>query len=152
MSGRSDALSAGLLLAAAAVAWLAARDLPTGTLPRPGPGFFPHAIAALLAALTLALLLRALTRPGPALGSLWPDRAGAARAVALGAALLGYVALVETAGYLLTTALLFVLMLRGLGRQRWSVALPISGAAAAGSWLLFHRWLLVKLPAGVLLP
>jgi hypothetical protein len=85
-------------------------------------------------------------------GALWPDRSGRRRVLGLALLLVGWVALVEAAGYLLTTALFVALMLRGLGGRGWGMSVAVSLAAAGGSYLLFARWLAVSLPRGALLP
>jgi hypothetical protein len=68
------------------------------------------------------------------------------------AALIGYVLVVETAGYLLTTAALFLVMLHWIGRRGWAVTLTVALLASGGSYLLFARWLMVSLPGGAWAP
>jgi hypothetical protein len=109
-------------------------------------------LAALLGGLAAALLLRGIREPAPSVGALWPDRSGRRRVLGLALLLVGWVALVEAAGYLLTTALFVALMLRGLGGRGWGMSVAVSLAAAGGSYLLFARWLAVSLPRGALLP
>ena len=149
---RADAVSGAVFLAVALGAWLAGRDLPVGSLHRPGAGLFPRGLAALLAVLSAVLLVRGLGRPGADLRGLWQDRAGARRLLLMGATLLGYVAIVEVAGYLITTFALFVVMIRWVGARGWPVALATAGLGSAGSYLLFARALKVNLPAGLWLP
>ena len=47
---------------------------------------------------------------------------------------------------------LFVILLRWVGRQSWPVTASVAILAAGGSYLLFARWLLVSLPAGLWAP
>jgi len=68
------------------------------------------------------------------------------------ATLLGYVLLVGTAGYLLTTAALFVVMVRWVGGRGWTATLLTGAIGSAGSYLLFGRLLRVELPAGLWVP
>lgn len=63
-----------------------------------------------------------------------------------------YVATVGTLGYLLTTAVLFVVMVRWVGGRGWVHALAVAVLGSAGSWYAFGRLLRVSLPAGTLLP
>jgi putative tricarboxylic transport membrane protein len=145
-------LSGLTLVCLALFAWVGAGDLPIGTLHRPGAGFLPKHLAFLLAVLAALLLVRGCrARAGSAAG-LWSDRAGLARVGGTMAALIGYVLVVETAGYLLTTAALFLVMLRWIGRQGWVVTLTVALLASGGSYLLFARWLLVSLPGGAWAP
>ncbi len=147
---RRDALSGLVLLALALVAWLAAGDLPFGRLHRPGPGFLPRSLAVLIAALALLLVARgARGEPVPAA---WPDRAGGRRIGLMLAALLAYAVLLEPAGYLLATGGLFLVLLRWVSGQSWAVAGLGTVLAAAGSYLLFARWLMVSLPSGLWAP
>ena len=149
---RPDVLSAATLFCVALFAWIAARDLAFGTLRQPGPGFLPKNLAVLLAAFALLLLLRGLLTDAPSVRGLWPERAGLIRVVLMLAALLGYVAVLETAGFLLVTAGLFVIMLRWVGRRSWITTLVVALGSAVGSYLLFARWLMVSLPGGVWAP
>jgi putative tricarboxylic transport membrane protein len=147
-----DALSGLTLLLVAACAWIAARDLPFGTLHQPGAGFFPRSLAILTGALAALLMIRGLRTGAADVRTLWPDRGGAARVIGMTAVLLGYLVALEPAGYLFTTAALFLVLLRGVGRCSWPVTLSVAILAAGGSYLLFARWLMVSLPAGLFAP
>jgi putative tricarboxylic transport membrane protein len=150
--GRPDTLSGLALLFVAAFAWLAARDLPLGTLHQPGAGFFPKILAALVGALAAVLVVRGALVQAPFVRGLWPERSGLRRVALMLGALLGYVALLEPAGYILATAGLFTVLLRWAGRQSWPVTAVVTILAAGGSYLVFARWLLVSLPPGVWTP
>jgi putative tricarboxylic transport membrane protein len=149
---RPDAASGLTLLFVAACAWIAAWDLPFGTLHQPGAGFFPKSLALLTGALAALLAIRGLRTGAPDVRTLWPDRAGLARVAGMVAVLLGYLVALEPAGYLLTTAGLFLVLLRWVGRCSWLVTLSVALLAAGGSYLLFARWLMVSLPAGLFAP
>ncbi len=150
--GRPDALSGLALLAVAAFAFLGARTLPFGTLHQPGAGFLPKSLAALMAVLAVVLCVRGALTPAPPGRRLWPERGGLLRVSQMFGSLLAYVALLETIGYIVTTAGLFVFLLRWGGRQSWTVTAAVAILAAGGSYLLFARWLLVSLPAGLWAP
>ena len=51
-------------------------------------------------------------------------------------------------GYPLTSFLLMVALLRILGIKRWGVNILISVITAAGSYLLFVKWLEIPMPKG----
>lgn len=149
---RPDVLSGLTLMGLALFAWVWAGDLPIGTLHQPGAGFLPKHLALVMAVLAALLFVSGCrTRAGSAAG-LWSDRAGLARVGGTLAALIGYVLVVETAGYLLTTTALFLVMLRWIGRRGWAVTLTVALLASGGSYLLFARWLLVSLPGGTWVP
>ena len=149
---RADVAGGALLLALAALAWVAGRGLPLGALSRPGAGFFPWILTVLLAALSLALFVRGLARPAAPFTAPWTDRATRRRLLLMSGALVFYVAAVGTLGYLVTTAALFVVMVRWVGGRGWTHALVIAALSSAGSWYVFGRLLRVNLPAGTLLP
>jgi putative tricarboxylic transport membrane protein len=149
---RPDVLSGLTLVCLALVAWVGAGDLPIGTLHQPGAGFLPKHLALLMAVLATFLFVSGCrARAGSAAG-LWSDRPGLARVGGTLAALIGYILVVETAGYLLTTTALFLVMLRWIGRRGWAVTLTVALLASGGSYLLFARWLLVNLPGGAWTP
>jgi putative tricarboxylic transport membrane protein len=147
-----DVLSGLILLAVAAVAWIAAGSLPFGTLHQPGAGLFPKSLAILLWGLALALWFRGLGAEAVVDARLWPDRAGLLRVAIMCATLVAYVLALETAGYLLATAGMFLILLRWVGRRPWSTTILTAGLAAAASYLVFARWLMVSLPAGIWVP
>ena len=149
---RADVTGGAALLALAALAWVAGRGLPLGALSQPGAGFFPRILALLLAGLSLVLLVRGLARPGAAFTEPWEDRSTRRRLLLMTGTLVFYVAAVGTLGYLVTTAALFVVMVRWVGGRGWAHALAVAALGSAGSWYLFGRLLRVNLPAGALLP
>ena len=149
---RPDLAAGGALLLIAIGAFVAGRSLAWGTVTQPGPGFFPLTLAVLLAGLSLALLTRGAREPGADLRARWADRAGRRRVLLMTATLLGYVSLVGTLGYLLTTAGLFVVMVRWVGSRGWTATLFTGAIGSAGSYLLFGWLLRVNLPAGPWIP
>jgi len=149
---RADAVGGAALLVLAGLAWVAGRGLPLGALSRPGAGFFPRTLTLLLAALALVLLVRGLARPGADFTEPWTDRSARRRLLLMAGALVFYVAAVGTLGYLVTTAALFVVMVRWVGGRGWAQALVAAALCSAGSWYVFGRLLRVNLPAGALLP
>jgi hypothetical protein len=109
-------------------------------------------LAVALAALALVLWVRGAIAAIPDAASLWPDHGGTVRVGLMCATLFTYVLAVETAGYLLTTTGMFCVLLRWVGRQSWPTTFLTASAAAAGSYLVFARWLMVSLPTGTWVP
>jgi len=68
------------------------------------------------------------------------------------ATLLGYVLVLDMVGYLIATAGMFLILLRWVGRQGWVTTLITAAVAAGGSYVLFARWLMISLPAGLWAP
>jgi hypothetical protein len=135
------ALTAGLSL-----------QLPLGTLRAPGSGFFPFALGLMLVALAAAELLRLrLARPKPAPVPPAPAaNNGAARRVALFMAVVAVsTALLQPIGYVGSSFLLMLGLLRVFG-LRWGASALIAALSAAASYVLFVLWLRIPMPAGPL--
>jgi len=64
-------------------------------------------------------------------------------------ALVVYTAVLEFFGFLLTTFLFLIFLLKAIESQRWRIALMISLLAATGSFVLFEVLLKVQLPYGI---
>ena len=123
------------------------RRYSLGTIDYPGPGFFPVLLGIAIGLMSLALFIRSLARTRPLTS--WPDRQGF---IAVGAIFMGillFTLLLEVSGYLLNTFLLFVMLLRPVGKQSWPLTMLISFAAVLISYLLFDVWLKVPLPRGI---
>jgi putative tricarboxylic transport membrane protein len=146
---RRDAIAAGALLAFGAVAIHEAAQLPFGIVRNPGPGFFPWWTSVIVEGLAVILLAQVLFRPAPA-GVAEPG-GRLAKVAGLLAVLAAYVFFLEPLGYLFSTFLLLLFMLRVTDPQRWVVALSLSAIAAVGSYVVFAVWLSVPLPRGFFL-
>jgi putative tricarboxylic transport membrane protein len=140
-----DLVSGLFWLAIAIFAAAQGLSLKLGSLQRPGPGFFPFWGGVVLGLLSIVLVVRALTEPATAkrvrlrLESSKP-------VVALGA-VLGYLLLLETLGFVAVT-FLFLLLLFRLERRAWSVSVASAVGGALASYALFQLWLQTQLPAG----
>jgi hypothetical protein len=134
------ALTAGLSL-----------QLPLGTLRAPGSGFFPFALGLMLVALAAVELLRLrLAKPKPAPTAPAPAADGAARRVVLFmAAVAVSTALLQPIGYVASSFLLMLGLLRVLG-SRWSASVLVAALSAAACYVLFVLWLRIPMPAGPL--
>lgn len=147
---RADAIGGAALLFLAVFAAWAARDLPFGSLVRPGPGFFPLGLAAILAALGLWILLASLRLAIADPWRLWASTADRSRVLTMATALVGYTLIVDWAGFSIATFLLFLIMLRGVAGRSWTQSCLYSAVVSAAAWLFFARLLRVNLPAGIL--
>lgn len=116
-----------------------------------GPRFFPFLVSGGLAACGAALLLQALRRepagtgkgPGSG-GARWPPMVG------IGVALALQVWLMERAGFVLASTLLFWGVAFSFGSRRYLRDGLIGFCLALGVYLAFTRLLDLKLPGGLL--
>lgn len=134
-----------LFLFALAIGW-EARLLPFGTINAPDSGFFPLSLAVALALLSGMVVLNTWL-PETAAAAM-PSWRGAGRVMVAVATLVTYVAVINWLGYLLATALVMLLLLRGVERVRWGVSLAVTVVSVVVSYLLFRR-LGVPLPPGI---
>jgi len=132
----------GVLFCAAGVAAVGfARGYPMGTTMRMGPGYFPTVLGGLLAVIGLALVARALLRPGSSVGRLTYNKLAL---VTLSTMLFGL--LLRRLGLAGAIVLLVVVSAYASRRFRWPVALALAAGLAVGSSIVF-AWLLgVQVP------
>lgn len=114
----------------------------------PGPGFLPAWLGLVMAVLGALLLVGSLRARGPSIDWL-PDRTGMRRLAVVTGATIAFVALLAVLGMAVATALFIVVLVRGLGRHRWTVALAVAAGVAAINYLVFTYWLRVPFPVGV---
>jgi putative tricarboxylic transport membrane protein len=125
-----------------------AAKLPFGNVSAPGAGFFPVVLAVLLAVISL---LGLITASGEAVEQknletrlLWK------KIILTVTAVLGFGALFEHAGYLVTTFLFVAFQLRVVERKGWTLASAVALCASLVSYVLFGLALGAPLPAGFL--
>lgn len=136
----------GLCFAAIGIVFtIGAVKLQIGVPTEPHPGFFPFTDGVILIALSVIFLFQAWGgRVGEshAFGNVW----GPAIVVIT---LVLYVAMLETLGYVITTAVLSAVVLKVLDAKPLALVLVSLGLAIV-SYLLFTRLLGVMLPPGLL--
>jgi hypothetical protein len=148
---RRGLVFAAILGVLAAGGYLAeALRYPWGTPARPGPGFFPTMVAALLFAGALGTGLEALLREQPARVE-WPRGAGRRRTILLALATVGYVVALPFLGHPIMGSLLTLAILRIMEMRQWRWMIPAAILLGVGSHVVFSALLGVPLPAGVLL-
>ncbi len=123
------------------------RRLTIGDPGHPGPGFFPFWLALALFVVALALLL-SRSPAAPRRVVIPAERLRHGRVVlALGAGA-AYAAALGPLGFLLTTFLFLLFLLRAIEARRSASSLAISAATSVASHFVFKVWLGVQLPAG----
>jgi hypothetical protein len=141
-----DRIAAVVLVVFGIVAVEEAAKLRVGSIVRPGPGFFPLALAAAFTVVCLVLAIGAFrSRRAPATA---PASLGWTKIAATMAALFVYAVVLERVGFVVATFALLLFFFKALERQRWSVALAGSIVTACVTYLVFKVWLHVQLPAG----
>lgn len=149
---RSNLAVAAVLLALAGYIFVAAGAMPFGTIRVPQTAFFPKTLAIVLFLLSLVLL--AETVAGTQAETDRP-RIAAEGWVRIGttlATLIVFVFLLEPLGFIVTTFMLMVALLRAIESQGWGKMISVALITSLVSYALF-AWLLgIPLPAGVLGP
>ena len=119
----------------------------------PGEGLFPFIAAAAVTALSLAGLAATLgARHAPAqseVGSIGV-RTAALRLGAYLAALVFYAAVLDALGFIVSTILVVVFILRIAEGYGWRTTLAVAAGTVVGCQILFVRWLGALLPTGFL--
>ena len=138
-----------ILIGLAGFILLQSRNLAFGSLRAPQTAFFPTTLATLLLIFSVILLAQTL------LGEIrrGPDNIVAEGWVRIGgtlATMVGFALALERLGFLLTTFLLMVLLLRAIESQRWPKVVAIALMTALISYAIFGWLLGIPLPGGVL--
>ncbi len=116
----------------------------------PGPGYFPFGAALVIGIISLLFLLKTLRKaPSKEIPTSIPK--GRWRNVVLSlVAMVVYIFLLKSIGFVLCTFLLVIFFLRVVEPQRWFTTLIVSLSVSLGSHLLFNVLLDVQLPKGIL--
>ena len=146
------AVGAGVVVVGALIL-VGASDLPTaGGYAQVGPGVVPRIVGWLIVLLGVLLLREAWTT-----GFIGVDEEAEARLPVdwpafawVTAGIIGYGVLIEHAGFILASTLLFVLVARGFASRRWLLNVVTGVVLAAFVYAIFNYGLGLTLPAGVL--
>ena len=117
--------------------------LKLGTLHQPGPGFFPFWAGVVLGILSLISLFNSLKKTD----KLSLSGIKSSKLLLVTGALLAYLLLLETLGFVTITFLFLFLLLR-LEYKGWMFNALSALAGAVGAYVLFQVWLKTQLPAG----
>ena len=117
----------------------------------PGPGLMPFLVGLLLLLVSLYLLVGFFFRKGD--GN--ETRKAGENKVKLGkislvvASLIAYAVFVERLGFIITTTLLLVTLLKGMGSKKWSSVVMASVLTSLITYFAF-TYLRLRLPMGIL--
>jgi putative tricarboxylic transport membrane protein len=128
--------------------------LSLGSFKNPGPGFFPFIAGLVLGVLAAVVYLqarRAASSTGETKAPLWANPSGVKKVVLTTIVLLVYAIGMYYVGFLVSTFIFFVFLLRTIEPQRWSLVILESLLASGISYLIFEIWLQAQLPRGIFL-
>ncbi|OGP69244.1 MAG: hypothetical protein A2169_09720 [Deltaproteobacteria bacterium RBG_13_47_9] len=125
--------------------------LEIGTPKEPGPGLFPLLIGSLVSVFSGGVLILATFSKESKKSNvvdLWRGLSWSKAAYTV-IALFVYSLLLNILGFLITTFLLLIFLMKVVEPQKTKVAVPISVLASVLSYWIFDRILQVQLPRGV---
>ncbi len=147
-------LIVGLLGLALSIGWIAhaMTALPIGKPQEPGAAVFPLIAAGLLVLASLGLMWEQIRIAGVSEeGHLeFPREKDLYRLIGICACVAGYALLIPVFGYLLTSMLLSLAIVRQLKAGPWTSTAATAVAVSVGSYILFVLILGVPLPKGLL--
>jgi putative tricarboxylic transport membrane protein len=117
--------------------------LKLGTLHQPGPGFFPFWAGVILGLLALISLFNSLKKSD----TLSLSGIKSSKLLLVTGALLAYLLLLETLGFL-TVTFLFLFLLFRIEYRGWTFSAVLALVGAGSSYALFQLWLKTQLPSG----
>ncbi len=144
-----DVYSALFLTILSGVTCIFAYRLSLGSIYNPGAGLIPFGVAALLGFMSIGLLLRGLFRSAGESQSEGVFKGVEWRGVVLTlCGLLGYGAVFNHLGFRFSTFFLMLLLIGGVGRQKWWSTFAVSLFTVVFAYLIFVVWLRSPFPAG----
>jgi putative tricarboxylic transport membrane protein len=120
--------------------------LGVGSFFRPGAGFFPFYSSLLLGLLSLILGFFAF-RGKVENAESWTDLGNT---VTVSLALLAFALLLTWSGFVITTFLFILFLLRAVERRAWLLSAGAALFISAAFYVVFGLWLKAQLPAGIL--
>jgi putative tricarboxylic transport membrane protein len=154
MSIGRDGVAGLILLAVSLVLLVQSFHLPSLPIVPVGPGFYPSIVLFFMAAASALLVLQDLMKHrAPAAANVYDAPRRNYRLVAFAFAIVGaYVVLLPLLGFRAATVLFVGALQAALDRPRtpgqWTVLAAVAVGAAAASYFVFERYLLVLLPRG----
>jgi len=126
--------------------------LSLGTFRNPGPGFLSFFAGLIVGSLGLIVHFqsRRLPSSGEKSKPLWTDKSRGRKMVLTVLGLMAYAVIMNSLGFLLSTFVFLVFLLKVIQPQRWPVALLGSLAASSAFYCLFEVGLKSQLPKGLL--
>lgn len=121
-----------------------------GTLSAPGPAFFPFYLSIIIVALSLILFLKSIRLKSIEKGELIVIGTRWMKLPLVIAGLVIYVYILKPLGYMVTTFLMLILLLKIVEEHTWKATLIISIPCIAISYIIFAKYLGIPLPRGII--
>jgi putative tricarboxylic transport membrane protein len=145
---RLDRISSLFWVALSSVIAIRSYHLGIGSVSDPGPGFIFFYTALFIGLMAIFLLLGSLTERAGETGAF--DNVHWSKVLLPFAYILLYALLLEKIGFITSTFLLMLLLLKTIEAKRWAVAIFVGLAMSLGTYAMFELWLHVRLPKGML--
>jgi putative tricarboxylic transport membrane protein len=141
--------SAVFLILLGVFAVIQAERMNIGSFSQPGPGLFPFLSGILLSTLSVISLIRSnlkrVRKPSERM-----QRANLLKVFCVLAAVLLFRFLLPLLGYLLSSLVLLVVLIKVVGDRKWPQTVLWAAVFSGASYVLFSRWLMVQFPEGLL--
>ena len=124
-------------------------QLGLGSWRKPGSGFVPFWSRLCLGILVLIMLIQNIWLTKKATATEGKEKTNWKAIGLIFVSLSGYILFVEYLGFILTTTIFIVTLLKGIEKKDWFLATWVSLAIAVGSYVVFKVWLQVELPVGI---
>jgi len=125
--------------------------LNIGTLHNPGPGFYPFSIGLTLILFSLIVLLSSIfLQKEEASQEKTGEKSNIKDILLVVISLFLYAVVYEHLGFVLSTFLFIIFILKIIERKKWPVAISFAFFTAAISYVVFNLWLNANLPKGIL--
>jgi putative tricarboxylic transport membrane protein len=123
-----------------------------GPLNAPGAGSFPTMIGGIFSALSLALLIKAAIWKNRAMEKqrFWKEKRSWVKVSLVLLSLVFYMISFDLLGYIATTIIFIVFLLKFVGKKNWGVSIVMAVLVSFGSYALFKMALGVSLPRGLI--
>lgn len=145
---RGDQITGFIVLVFSLALMEGGRRMPPSATFGPGAGFLPFWLGALLALLSILLIVEAFRKPVvPAKKPVFPSGRALLTVGAVIAGLAAYILTLESLGFLLGTGLLTAFLLGVVEREKWYTTILVAVLNSAGLYLVFQVLLGVNLPA-----
>jgi putative tricarboxylic transport membrane protein len=124
-------------------------SLKLGTINDPGSGYVMFYAGLLMIVFSLITLYSAVKDGGPTFLSLWRDVLWTKPLLVI-ALLIAFTLVFETVGFLVSTTILLIALLRVIDPVPWIRAIPIALLVPFICWYVLQKLLLIQLPSGIL--
>jgi putative tricarboxylic transport membrane protein len=149
---KADRISSMVWMAVGLLSIYGSFQLGLGTLGEPGSGFLSCLAGSFICLMALIVFLQSFLQGKGfqvKISALWQGVKWH-RPAMVGLLLLAYILMLEWLGFLLTTFLILLAMVKGVEKLSWEKALLISISASAVCYLVFDKLLKAMLPRGIL--